>query len=195
MNWIFGNKYKLWVINTSSKAEIYLWKNWHLISPNINNLLNLSNHPSHIRTFQSFGDNKWLGFGRMKWNEENNLKWTTKYRSEAYNDKELQFLGTEIWAPDWNQCSKTGKTPEVFIQIYHYPNLKKIREGIVIAMPQSIVKKNESSIKSNIEKIMERIPNSTLSEVKRYWSAGRKFVNKIEDINNWELEKIVYQKE
>ena len=193
MNWLFGNRYELWVINTRSKVEIYLWKNWKSISPNIDKLIRLSENQPYIRTFQSFGENKWLGFGRMKWNEENNLKWTKKYRSKEYNDKELQFLGTEIWTPDWNQCYKTGKTPEIFIQVYHYPNLEKIREGIVIAIPQRIVNKNESIIKSSLEKIMEKIPNSTLSKIKRYWNPGFKFVNRIEDINNWELEKIVYK--
>jgi hypothetical protein len=193
MDWLFGSRYRLWIINTTSQFSIYSWEKWSLLLPSIDLIVKLSKDSAYIRTFQSFvHENKWLGFGRMKWNEDNNWKWTNKYRSKEYSNRMLSFYGTEIWAPDWNQCCKVRITPKIFIQVYHYPNIEKIREGIVLALPKKIAEKNEIVIESGLKEILKLIPNSTLSVKDRYWTPSRNFPNRIEDINNLELEKIIY---
>ncbi|MCP1994374.1 hypothetical protein [Flavobacterium sp. HSC-61S13] len=35
----------------------------------------------------------------MKWNLENNKKWTQKYKTEEFTNLNLEFFGTEIWSP------------------------------------------------------------------------------------------------
>lgn len=199
MDWLFGTKYKVWVVNTTSKAEIYLWTNFESLLPNLNTLLNLSKHDAYIRTFQSYElQNRWLGFGRMKWNRENNLNWTTKYSNSQNADDRVEFFSTEIWAPSWKYCCDNGKNPELFISIYNNENFENLREGILIAMPKKLTEKHADSVESAISKIAERIPNSSLSTEERKWTSSRKFPNGIEDMNVHdmnvhELEKIVYK--
>jgi hypothetical protein len=194
MEWLFGVKYKVWVINTTTKSEIYLWKNWKSILPSINELVNLSQHQAYLRTFQSIEfENRRLGFGRMKWNKENNIKWTTKFRTKEYEKKNLKFDNTEIWAPDWNYCYREGKQPEIFINVYHFPNIEKIQEGILIAIPNKIAKRNKELLENKLNQILAAIPHSNLSLISRRWMPNRKFPNRIEDMNPQELTKIVSQ--
>jgi hypothetical protein len=189
---IFGATYKVWVINTESDAHLYAWDNWKKIYPQIDSLLKLVTYQAHIRTFQSFEfENKWLGFGRMKWNEEKNRKWTSKYRTDEFKERRLQFFGTEIWTPDWNHCYNTGETPELFINIYNHSNSDKNQEGIIIAIPKRTVLKDEKLANSIIEKIQGLVPDSTLSIIERYWTQSKGFPNRIEDMNLQELENII----
>jgi hypothetical protein len=194
MDWLYGNRYRLWVINTTSQAFLYTWERWSLLLPGMDSIVKPSKDLAYIRTFQCFEpENKWLGFGRMQWSEENNRKWTAKYRSEEYSAKTWAFFNTQIWAPDWNLCYDKGITPQLFIMVYHYPTLEKIREGIVIAFPKKIAEKNAVIITSNLKNLLSLIPGATLSAVNRSWTSCRKFPNRIEDINSWELEKLIYQ--
>lgn len=75
-------KHIVFNINTISNYKIDDWENWQnlfTVFDKLLNELNLNNQAC-IRTFQSFEfENKWLGFGRVKWNLENNRKWTKKY--------------------------------------------------------------------------------------------------------------------
>ena len=189
---IFGAAYKVWVINMESDVQLYMWENWVRVYPEIDSLVRLATTQAYIRTFQSFEyENKWLGFGRMKWNEANNRKWTSKYRSDEFKEKKLQFFGTEIWAPDWNKCYKTGETPELFVNVYNHPYADKHQEGIVIAMPKRAVIKHEELINSIIESIHEALSDSTLSIIERFWTPGKGFPNRIEDMTPHELAKIM----
>ena len=113
----WNRQYKLWVINTTAEATLYQWDTWKLIMPSIEAFLSLSPKDAYIRTCQSFEfENRWLGFGRMKWGPDSNIKWTTKYRTEE-NRHKLQFYSTEVWAPDWNACIKDSTTPDIYVQI------------------------------------------------------------------------------
>ena len=133
MRWWTYKRYRLWVINTDKEAFLYKWDNWKLLMPSIDKLLKLTKEKAFIRTNQSFEfENKWLGFGRMTWDEENNVKWTTKYRT-ADNESRLQFFGTEIWAPDWNEFVKSGVPPDIFVKLYNIPNSQTTRQGLIIA--------------------------------------------------------------
>ncbi|PHN02407.1 hypothetical protein [Flavilitoribacter nigricans] len=189
---IFGVSYQIWVINTSDEAELFLWENWQRLYLLVDTLLRTSRDDAFIRTYQSFEfENKWLGFGRMKWNETNNQKWTSKYRSIAYQNRKLQFFNTEIWAPDWNTCIKNGRGPDVFINVYHHETIKEIREGIVIAIPRSAARSKDALLKLTIEALSDAIPQSTIATVDRHWNPGKGFVNRVEDMNAQELLKIV----
>jgi hypothetical protein len=195
MEWLFGIKYKVWIINTNSKSELYLWENFKTIYPNINSLLEISEKPAYIRTFQSYEyENKWLGFGRMKWNKENNIKWTKKYRNEIDLNRKLQFYSTEIWKPDWNFCCENGKSPNLYFNLYNYENLSYIKEGIIIAIPKKLVKSNLEIIEKNLVEIKKKIKNSTISEKERTWKPSGKFSNNIEDMNPQEMKKIITEK-
>lgn len=191
MKWKY-RRYKLWVINTQAIANLYLWEKWKLLLPSLDILINLTTEPAFIRSFQSYEfENRWLGFGRMKWNEENNVKWTTKYMSSEIGDKKPDFSHTEIWAPDWNQVYDKDMPPDIFVQLYNFPMLEKIKEGIVIAMPKSIYNKNKVLVDSELTKLMNEIPGSTISTLARSWWPGWKIRNHIGDITGQEIEKIV----
>lgn len=191
MKWKY-RRYKLWIINTQTVANLYLWEKWKLLLPSLDILINLTTEPAFIRSYQSYEfENRWLGFGRMKWNEENNIKWTTKYRNGNIGDKTPDFSHTEIWAPDWNQVCDKDMPPDIFVQLYNFPTLEKIKEGIVIAMPKSIYNKNKILVDSELTKLINRIPGSTISTSTRSWWPGWKIRNHIGDINNQEIEKIV----
>ena len=191
MSWWKYRRYRLWVINTDKKAVLYKWDNWKLLIPSIDNLVKLTKERPFIRTYQSFEfENKWLGFGRMIWSEENNKKWTTKFRTTE-NEARLQFFGTEIWAPDWNRCCDSGRSPEIFIKVYNNPTSPKIQEGLIIAISRRLSLTQREMIETELQRLTQLIPDSTLTMTTRYWNPWLKFVNNIEDMNTDELEKIV----
>lgn len=192
MDWLFRNKYKLWLINTTESPKLYLWENWKALLPNLNPLVELSVNKPYIRSFQGYENkDEYLGFGRMQWSRKNNIKWTSKYRNNEPAQKDLQFFGTEVWSPDWNQCLDRGVYPDIYIKLYHNEQVDEIKEGILIAIPKRIAKKNHQMIESNINEIQQQIPMSTLSIEERLWLPSKKFPNRIEDMNPHELAKII----
>jgi len=189
-----GGRHRVWVIHTETEAGLFLWKNWEMIFPHIDGLVKIAEEPAFIRSFQGFEtENRWLGFGRMKWNEANNKKWTTLYRTPEYEHKKLEFFSTEVWAPDWNHCSKQGRNPALFVQLYQY-DFKGLKEGILVAMPMPLVRKKREEIERCVESIQKAIPNSSVSEVARSWQSGGRFNNFMEDITPHELADIIYSR-
>jgi hypothetical protein len=186
------NKYELWVVNTPSESQLYLWDNWKYLFPLVDTLVSLSPAKAFIRTRQAIEHkNAWLGFGRMTWNKENNEKWTKEYRQNEHEKLSVTFFDTQIWAPDWNQFDKTGIPPEIFVQLYNYPIDKVTREGLIVAITKSVAKKNTATIEPCIAEISKVIPDSTTSRTTRSWWPGLGFVNQIQDMNDWELKKVL----
>jgi hypothetical protein len=158
--------------------------------PSIDKLLGLTKEKAFIRTNQSFEfENKWLGFGRMTWDEENNFKWTTKYRTTD-NESRLQFFWTEIWAPDWNEFIKSGVPPDIFVKLYNIQNSQTTRQGLIIAIPRRLSLRQKEIIETELTRLTKLIPDSTLTMTTRLWHPWFKFDNNIEDMNSHELEKI-----
>ncbi len=192
MEWLFGIKYKVWVINTPEKVNLYLWENWKNIFPIIDSLVKISNKKSFIRTSQSYQyENEWLEFGRMIWNKENNLKWTTKYRTDQTNTNKLEFYSTEVCSPDWDYYYSTGKNPDIYINIYHYDRIENLKEGILIAMPKKTANNHNELIEESIKQLNELITNSVVSIEERNWTPGKKYPNRIENMNPQELKKLI----
>jgi len=190
MRWSY-RRYKVWVINTNKEAFLYKWDNWKLLMPSIDKLLALTKEKAFIRTNQSFEfESRWLGFGRMTWDEDNNIKWTTRYRT-ADNESRLQFYDTEIWAPDWNAFTKTSMPPDIYVKLYNMPNSQTTKEGLIIAIPRRTSLNNRQVIETELSRLKKLIPDSTLTMITRFWFPWFKFVNNIEDMNPHELEKIV----
>ena len=182
----------LWVINTPSDAHLYLWENWKYIFPLINALVKLSSSKAFIRTNQALDhQSNWLGFGRMIWNQENNEKWTKKYREDQYADAQVTFHNTQIWAPDWNKHNETSIPPDNFVHLYNIPNDDILKEGIVISMAQRTYTNNRSVVEPALDKLLNIIPNSTLAKTSRSWGPSKGFPNQIQDINNWELKRVL----
>lgn len=163
-----------------------------MLFPNLSSLIRLSENTPYIRSHQAYEDKDgWLGFGRMQWSRKNNIKWTTKYRNNETEQKGLLFFDTEVWAPDWNQCLDRAVYPDIYIKLYHNEQMDEIKEGILIAIPKRIVRKNRQMIESNISEIQQQIPKSTLSIEERMWLPSKKFPNRIEDMSLQELTNIV----
>lgn len=135
-------------------------------------------------------ENRWLGFGRMSWNEENNLKWTSKYRTAEYCERELTFSSTEIWAPHWNECFRANQRPNMFVSIYHL-NFEDIRHGLLIAIPLRLVKEREDFISSRISAIQQFVDGSAVSLVDRHWTPGGQFPNHMDDMTPHELMRVI----
>lgn len=191
MRWWTYRRYRLWVINTNKEAFLYKWENWKLLMPSIDKLLSLTKDKAFIRTSQIFeSENKWLGFGRMTWNEENNIQWTTKYRTSD-NESQLKFLGTEIWAPDWNEFIKSGVPPDTFVKLYNIPNSQTTRQGLIIAIARRLSLHQKDMIETELMRMLKLIPDSTLTMTTRLWHPWFRFDNNIEDMNPHELERII----
>lgn len=184
--------YQLWVINTATECNLYLWDKWCLLLPSLNSLVKLTRERAFIRTFQSYEyENKWLGFGRMKWNDENNIKWTTKYRTNISLEDQPEFFYTEIWAPDWNQVCDTGVPPDVFIHLYNYEAMSEMREGLIIAIPRSLYKKNKLMVDDILSELVSNISGANIYETKRDWWGRTALRNSIESITPQEIKKII----
>jgi hypothetical protein len=190
-NWRY-KKYQLFIINTETTSSLYLWENWSLFLQPLNELIYLTPEKAFIRSFQSHSaHNKWLGFGRMKWNEENNRKWTGKYRDNVLPAHQPDFYHTQIWAPDWNKVYDTGTPPDIFINLYNYPNSDGLCEGIIIALPKRHYKMNKEIVDDAVHNIALCIPNSKIHHTTRDWWGRTALRNNIEHMNPQEIRKIV----
>lgn len=174
-------KYIVFNINSSFVFEINDWNFYKDIYEIIDTIIKeyaLSSN-TYIRTFQSFEfNNKWLGFGRMKWNLENNKKWTQKYKTKEYSNMNLQFFDTEIWSPDRNHFDKTGDLPKFFSKIYN----ENTNKGIFIVLELTMYNDNPDFINKSIQNIKELIPQSEIKIFHRYWTPSSGFHNNIQDI-------------
>ena len=187
---IFGEKYLVININSTDNITLNDWNYWKLFYSIFDQILKQTDleKDTYIRSFQSFKTEKnWLGFGRMKWNLQNNQKWTQKYNSEEYSSKELEFFNTEIWSPNWNNFDKTGNSPKFFSKVYH----ENINKGIFIAVDLRLYKNNSELIDGYIEEIVELIPNSKLNLFTRFWKPSKGFYNNIIDITYSEIETVL----
>lgn len=154
--------------------------------------MSLSPAKTFIRTVQGVQNkDSLLGFGRMAWSIENNEKWTKKYRENESEKVGVSFYGTQIWVPDWNQFDKTGMPPDIFIQLYNYPSSQITREGLIIAITRAIVRENSAIIEPAIADTAKIVPDSTVAKTTRSWWPGSGFPNQIQDMNNWELERVL----
>jgi hypothetical protein len=126
----------------------------------------------------------------MQWTDESNIKWTTRYRN-SNSENQPEFYNTEIWAPDWNSISKTGMPPDVYINLYNYPEINEIREGLIIALPCSLYKKNKKLVDSILNQIASQIPDSRIHKTKRDWWGRTVSRNNVEDLNPQELKTII----
>ncbi len=191
MRWL-AHKYQLWIVNTASESQLYLWQNWERLFPWVDKFLSLSPAKAFIRSVQGIQpENSRLGFGRMAWSRENNEKWTKQYRENESAKSGVSFYRTEIWAPDWNQVDRSGMPPDIFVQLYNYPSSQTTREGLIIAITRSIAKENAAAIEPAIAGISTIIPDSVVRKISRSWSPGSGFPNHIQDMNNWELQKVL----
>ncbi len=73
---------------------------------------------------------------KIAWSEYRNKKWTQKYKSEGFSNKNLEFFSTEIWSPDWNHFEKTADLPKFFSKVYS----ENDNQGIFIALELSMYK-------------------------------------------------------
>ena len=191
INWGYKT-YQVWLINTTIQYELYQWDNWRLLLPALNRLVGLTQEQAFIRTFQGYNhESKWLGFGRMKWNEANNIKWTTKYRSNSAPEQQPDFFNTEIWAPDWNKVNDKNFPPDIFINLYHNPTITELREGLTIALPLSLYEKNKLLIDQSLQEILSHIPGAKIHNTQRDWWGRVARRNNIEDMGLQEMAKIV----
>lgn len=174
-------KYVVFNINSSSIFEVNDWNFYKDIYEILDTIMikyHLTSN-AYIRTFQSFNfDNKWLGFGRMKWNLENNKKWTQKYKTKEFTNLNLEFFGTEIWSPDWNHFDKKGNLPKFFSKVYN----ENGNQGIFIVLELRMYKNDPDFIDKSIKNIKELIPESEVKIFKRYWIPSSGFHNNIQDI-------------
>lgn len=174
-------KYIVFNINSSAGFEINDWNFYKDIYEIVDAIIKEYNLTSdtYIRTFQSFEfDTKWLGFGRMKWNLENNKKWTQKYKTKEFSNKDLQFFSTEIWSPDWNHFEKTADLPKFLSKVYN----ENGNQGIFIALELRTYKNNPNFIDKSIQNIKKLIPQSESAVFERYWTPSAGFYNNIQDI-------------
>ncbi|WP_163410502.1 hypothetical protein [Flavobacterium ajazii] len=183
---ILPSKHILIKISTVDNYCINDWENWKEIYPEIDLLLSLNKYKNQtfIRTFQSFEhENKWLGFGRMKWNLENNIKWTEKHKTQ----KQLNFYNTEIWCPDWNHYEKTGTYPDVYINAFQFPD----ETGLLFAIKKTFYNKNKEVIDTILSNVGSKIPNSSLKSTERFWKKSYK--NDISDLNHHDLKELFFK--
>src|SRR2546422_1044323 len=117
MKWA-GTVYGVHLLTSAAAfPELCRWEHWQKAFPIVDRLMTMSPATAAIRTGQTFdNESHWLGFGRMIWSRKNNEKWTQKYRSPQFADRQLNcglryfcvhfslFLRLHIIRPNPNQC-------------------------------------------------------------------------------------------
>ena len=143
----------------SSQPPLYRWQLWQNAYPLLDSLIALSKEKAAIRSTQSFkGDSKWLPFGRMIWSKKNNEKWSEKYRSAEHSDRVLEFMGTEVWAPDWNTAWKQEQAPDIFIKLDKHDS-PQLQQSLLIAVREPVYTNNTATIRGTIQKVAELLPS------------------------------------
>ncbi len=138
-------------------APIYRWAQWQHICTALNPVFALTSDTPVIRSCQISGQtSKQLPFGRMVWSTKNNEKWTEKYLSQ---DPDTQFIGTEIWAPDWNTMSREQRAPGVFVHVESHPRLG-LAHSLTIAVVEPLYTNNLALIRASVERAQAIMPNS-----------------------------------
>ncbi|MBK9759268.1 MAG: hypothetical protein IPO90_04660 [Flavobacteriales bacterium] len=192
--WRLRGSYKVWVMHSSNPIRIYAWDNWKEMMPMITSLLSITTEKAYIRSLQAYEHkNGWLGFGRMPWNEESNKRWTTKYLEEPNGQGEVQFFDTEVWAPDWNSWLRTGRTPEIFVKVFGDTGFEGLKNGLIIAMPMYLFKRNEGLVTTQLAKLRSIAPSYRLASTVRAWKGSQSWVitNDIMDMNGREMRRII----
>jgi hypothetical protein len=75
--------------------------------------------------------------------------------------------------------------------LYNFPTLKSTREGLVIALPKSLYKKNKTIVDQIVDDIASHIPESQIHETERDWWGRVAKRNNIDDMTPHEIKKIV----
>jgi hypothetical protein len=123
-----------------------------------------------IRTSQSLpSTSNWLPFGRMVWNEKNNVKWTSKYKQGEDKIDQLEFFDTEFWMPSWSLCDKLKTHPNLFMQV------KLIENGMLEHFfdESFLIASTTNSIPSKvIEELAESLDAKYLIKGTRPWGSS-----------------------
>lgn len=168
-------KYTVWfILVDTSVFKIHDWEIWKAYYLALDPMLSKLNPQTEIRTFQT---HKWiwwwLPFGKMHWNRENNIKWTSKFKKGWRKRKSLEFFNTEVLSPDYYSCEKSKTFPKVYLRIDEGLNeywKQPYNASILIAIKQRSVDKNWSLLVEELFKIKTSI---ALVEGEKYW--GKKW--------------------
>ena len=146
------------LVSNEAEKPIYRWAQWQHIASALESVLAITEDLPVIRSCQVSHDSyKNLPFGRMKWSDKNNEKWTEKYQSV---DPSVRFINAEIWSPDWNTMASEHRTPSVFVQVEARPT-SKFAQALTIAVREPEYTNNLSVVRHAVEKIQRMIPCST----------------------------------
>lgn len=168
------HQYHVWVIlRKSNTKKIHDWEVWKSCFNILNDSIAREPDKMAIRTSQSFpSTSKWLSFGRMTWNEKNNIKWTSKYKTGEDKVKDLEFFDTEFWLPSWTSSEMENLPPYTFMKV------ESAEKGLLQEFfNESIVFANRTDKQvfdlNLIKEIYQQIDGVHLIEGNRTW--GKKY--------------------
>ncbi len=160
MKWA-GTVYGVHLLTSAAAIpELCRWEHWQKAFPIVDRLMTMSPATAAIRTGQTFdNESHWLGFGRMIWSRKNNEKWTQKYRSPQFADRQLNFLCTEIWAPDWNVVWRDHCAPDIFVKLATYTP-PQIRQSLLVAVREPIYSSRIDEIRPLVAQLASLLPDA-----------------------------------
>ncbi len=146
----YHDEYKVWIILTKlTKHKLHDWENWGKCFHILDSVIKKYSDIMSVRTSQSVPkSSRWLSFGRMTWNEKNNIKWTSKYKTGDDKKEHLEFFDTEFWSPSWTICDKEKLSPKIFMKVSSAEN--GVLNGLFTESLVIGVKKDDQIMPDNV---------------------------------------------
>ena len=170
---------------------LWWWENWRQLMPELGALLHVARGPALVRSTQYLPNRSGtVKFGRIRWNERDQQKWTHGSPSNFDSSPGWRFLSAELWAPAWTQCARENCAPDVFMVIASerlFGDATSFEPVIVFAVASELVSRNAELVTRVVERLGEIVNPKLVANQRRPWGrslpSGVGYTNSIQDLH------------
>lgn len=151
----------------SDSRPLRHWENWRRIVPAMNALVDLLPKPATIRPeHYREGRRRQIPYGLMRWNEENNRRWTA-----GAEEPDLYMRKTEIWSPARSSTIEMRRYPDFYALIDGGQSVD--RQGFALALRLDLLPGLAAAADAVVAEVEALIPDSRRLIADRTWEERR----------------------
>jgi hypothetical protein len=160
------------VVERRFSRPLFAWENWSKIMRPLSVVISGVNAEAMIRPRQAGGDDNWLRFGSLPWNDKSNRTWTTKYLEDPDLAGKVTFMANEIWAPSRATSFERKRGPELFCLLDR--NQADETQGFVLAIRKDMLSRADIVADETIYSVREFLgPHDVFTFDRRWGEFGR----------------------
>lgn len=151
-----------------SDLLLHRWENWSRVLPAMTALVERLPRPTNISSYQTApGSEKALPFGRMRWSEANNRRWTTEYLE---GPGAAEFNEASFWSPSRRSSIEQGEDPAFYARIQH---LAGFGQSFVLALRLDQLPAAAAAADAVLDAVTALLPDAKLLICDRRWEERR----------------------